>query len=249
MKIFTYFKKMNKLGAAVVEYAVILAFVAAVGSSFTEGFNPAFNNIIKSVSSVLGLAANGSETVSSVQELALGLFTDETKTKPIESGNRYNSFYKEFVSGAGVFMEKHLNDAGIETLWVKDNINYDAKKQDSVAIFQSLWENKIIPESTRSFTLLTIADDMNIAPTMNNQFSATQYLLYSDGGKVHLAATRNFSSLYVSQKGVNGIITAKDVPNESYENKYNAGAAKIVGTNTKVNYIDPNNHGFVKYEP
>ena len=70
MKFFACFKKMNKLGAAMVEYAVILAFVAAVGSSFTEGFNPAFNNIIKSVSSVLGLAANGTETKQSAKDIA-----------------------------------------------------------------------------------------------------------------------------------------------------------------------------------
>ena len=46
MKIFTYFKKMNKLGAAMVEYAVILAFVAAVGSSFTDNISPGVSVIM-----------------------------------------------------------------------------------------------------------------------------------------------------------------------------------------------------------
>ena len=69
MKIFTCFKRMNQVGAAVVEYAVILAFVAAVGSSFTDNISPGVNNIIKSVSSMLGLAANGSETKTTQQRI------------------------------------------------------------------------------------------------------------------------------------------------------------------------------------
>lgn len=245
MKFFAYFKKLNKLGASMVEYAIVLAFISSIGASFSDNLTSVIQKPFNTVASILGLASNGSDTLSSVQKLAYSLFTDETKTKA-NGGNRYNSFYKEFASGAGVFMEKHLKDAGIETLWVKDNINYDENKQDSVNMFQSLWDNKIIPESTKSFRLLTIADDKNVAPTKNNQFSATQYLLYSAEGKVHFAATRNFSSLYVSQEGKNGTITDNGL---SYENKYHAGAATIVGTNTKVNYIDPNNHGFVKYEP
>ena len=248
MKFFAYLKKLNKLGASMVEYAIVLACISAFGASFSDNLTNVLEKPFNSIATILGVESGGSQTVTAVQKLAYSLFTDETKTKS-DGGNRFDSFYMEFVSGAGIFMEKHLKDAGIETLWVKDNIAYSEKNQDSVNMFQSLWDNKIIPESTKSFRLLTIADDKNVAPTMNNQFSATQYLLYSAEGKVHLAATRNFSSLYVSQNGVNGIITAQDIPNKSYENKYNAGAAKIVGTNTKVNYIDPNNHGFVKYEP
>ena len=83
MKFFAFFKKLNKLGTAMVEYAVILAFVAAVGSSFTDGFNPAFNNIIKSVSSVLGLAANGSETKQSAKDKADAIFKNYYNGVPI----------------------------------------------------------------------------------------------------------------------------------------------------------------------
>lgn len=36
MKFFACFKKMNKLGAAMVEYAVILAFVAAVALALLQ---------------------------------------------------------------------------------------------------------------------------------------------------------------------------------------------------------------------
>ena len=228
-----------------VEYAIVLACISAFGASFSDNLTNVLEKPFNSIATILGLESGGSQTLTAVQKLAYSLFTDKTKTK-FDGGNRFDSFYQEFVSGAGVFMEKHLKDAGIETLWVKDNINYDENKQDSVNMFQSLWDNKIIPESTKSFRLLTIADDKNVAPTKNNQFSATQYLLYSAEGKVHLAPTRNFSSLYVSQEGKNGTITDNGL---TYENKYHAGAATIVGTTTKVNYIDPNNHGFVKYEP
>ena len=36
MKFFAYLKKLNKLGVAMTEYAVLLAFVAAIGASFTS---------------------------------------------------------------------------------------------------------------------------------------------------------------------------------------------------------------------
>ena len=60
MKFFACFKKINKLGAAMVEYAVILAFVAAVGSGFTSenGMASSITSIVNKVTDVIGLASD-----------------------------------------------------------------------------------------------------------------------------------------------------------------------------------------------
>ena len=245
MKFFAYLKKLNKLGVAMTEYAVLLAFVAAIGASFTSdsGLGNSISGAVSKAVEAIGLVSG--DIQASVQKKAYSLFTDETKTK-VNGGNRYNSFYKEFVSGAGVFMEKHLHEAGIDTAWSNNLINYNDK---SKAAFEALWASGIIPESTKSFRLLTIADDMNVSPNKGNEFSATQYLLYSSNGQVHLAATRSFSSVTVFEDGKNGIKESTDSPGESYNSQYHVGRSKITGTNTFTYDIDPTNHGFVAYKP
>lgn len=248
MKFFAYLKKLNKLGASMVEYAIVLACIASLGVSVSDNLTNVLNKPFNSIASILGLANSGSETLSSMQKNAFSLFTDETKTKS-NGGNRYDSFYKEFVSGAGIFMEKHLHEAGIDTAWSKDNIDYNQNNTDSVAIFQSLWKSGIIPESTKSFRLVTIADDMNVSPTKGSEFSATQYLLYASNGQVHLAATRSFPSVTVSHDGSNGVIQSNDSPGKTYNSQYHVGRSQITGTNIFTNYIDPTNHGFVAYKP
>ena len=48
--------KKNKCGAAMIEYAVILAFVAGVGATFVDGnMSGSINSIIKNVASLLGM--------------------------------------------------------------------------------------------------------------------------------------------------------------------------------------------------
>lgn len=77
MKFFACFKKMNKLGAAMVEYAVILAFVAAVGSSFTSdnGMASSITAIINKATNVIGLASG--ETSSTNKPYKLPGFANE----------------------------------------------------------------------------------------------------------------------------------------------------------------------------
>lgn len=221
-----------------VEYAVLLAFVAAVGSSFTDGFNPAYNNIIKSVSSVLGLAANGSETVSSVQELALGLFTDPDKCKT-DVKDRFNCFGYEIVSGANKFLGKHLDSAGIKTAFAADSkIDRD--------VINALKNDKILPEHINSIKLITIADEMGVTPDKGKSFAATQYILYQNGKSICLAGTKNLNSITVTTEGKHQTFSEGD---NHFQNNFDIGTAYITGTNQKLNNIDSTNHGFVAYKP
>lgn len=59
MKFFVYFKKLNKLGASMVEYTVLLAFLAAVGSGFTSdsGLGSVISGVMSKAAEVIGLAS------------------------------------------------------------------------------------------------------------------------------------------------------------------------------------------------
>lgn len=78
MKFFAYFKKMNKLGAAMVEYAVLLAFVAAVGSGFTSdsGLGSSISGVVSKAAEVIGLAS-GEKQASADKPYKLPDFTNE----------------------------------------------------------------------------------------------------------------------------------------------------------------------------
>ena len=54
-----FLRRLGKRGTAIVEYAIILAFAAAVGSSFTSdnGMTGSIKSIIGNVNQMLGVAA------------------------------------------------------------------------------------------------------------------------------------------------------------------------------------------------
>ena len=58
--------KKNKCGAAMIEYAVILAFVACVGATFVDGnMSGSINSIIKNVASLLGMEMSDGNILTS----------------------------------------------------------------------------------------------------------------------------------------------------------------------------------------
>ncbi|MGM9570316.1 MAG: Flp family type IVb pilin [Phascolarctobacterium sp.] len=60
MRFILQWLKKNKRGAAITEYAVILAFVAFVGTTFVDGnMSGSINGIIKNVASLLGIETSG----------------------------------------------------------------------------------------------------------------------------------------------------------------------------------------------
>ena len=243
MKFFAFFKKLNKLGTAMVEYAVILAFVAAVGSSFTDGFNPAFNNIIKSVSSVLGLAANGSETKQSAKDKAdaiLSIFYNGVSTKGslYDKNNLLESLAKEIVSGGHQTIEVILKDLKIDTLYGFDN-RENSRTQ--------LEEMNLIPAGANYVKLLTIANENGLDRSHTEPFSATQYLFYSKNDKLYLAATRNIDS-------VTNYKFAEETANSGYScnKKLSSANCTILGATPEQNINFQKhviNDKFVKYEP
>ena len=68
MKFFAYLKKLNKLGVAMTEYAVLLAFVAAIGASFTSdsglgnSISGAVNKAVEAIGLVSGDASSNNKS-------------------------------------------------------------------------------------------------------------------------------------------------------------------------------------------
>ena len=237
MKIFTYFRKMNKLGAAMVEYAVILAFVAAVGSSFTDNISPGVNNIIKSVSSMLGLAANESETKTTQQRIYDSFTALNGKT---HGGNPWESLEKDIVSSC-VYIEKIAN---IDTAYsVRTNMT-DAAKQAG-----------LIPQTATNCKLITVANESGIPPTAGNEndpgthFSATQYLFYQEGKKLYLAQTRSLDTVYVHEEGKHLTIASGEEYGYTQKYDFTKGKYKVGENNWKYLHELHDLSSFVKYEP
>lgn len=249
MKIFTYFKSMNQLGAAVVEYAVILAFVAAVGSGFTDNISPGVNNIVKSVSSMLGLAANGNETQQSAKDIAFTLFTDPEMNKIF--GKRWESFGREIASNGDKYIEDYyFNKIGLDTAYS--------------IVGQYVWNNNppgpaevgLAVDGGKNYKLITIADKNGVscaAGSFNDEsthFSATQYLLCEKNGMMNIVATRELSTVCITKTGthVNDCIPKNEAePTYSLNNNFSQASYK----DKNENWIDVRNleNGFVKYNP
>ena len=246
MKIFTYFKKMNKLGAAMVEYAVILAFVAAVGSSFTDNISPGVNNIIKSVSSMLGLAA-GSETQQSAKDKADNLFRKFYNGVALD-GSTYNdknllgSLSKVIASNGNASFETILKNFGIDTLY-----SFNAMYLGDTEV--RLKAMGLLPDDMKpnSAKLLTIANENKLSASHTEPFSATQYLFYKKGNNMYLAGTRYIDS--VTNYTVNATTTSGDF---TVSKKFSNAKCTILGTppasDITFNPSDVNDK-FVKYEP
>ena len=61
MKFFAYFKKLNKLGASMVEYAIVLACISAFGASFSDNLTNTLNGVFNKVTGVITGAENNSK--------------------------------------------------------------------------------------------------------------------------------------------------------------------------------------------
>ena len=77
MKFFAYLKKLNKLGVAMTEYAVLLAFVAAIGASFTSdsGLGSSISGAVNKAVEAIGLVSG--DTSSNNKSYKLPGFANE----------------------------------------------------------------------------------------------------------------------------------------------------------------------------
>ena len=94
-------QKLNKRGTAIIEYVILLAFVAVVGSAFTnDGMSGSITNIIHNVEHLLGVATDGDEDYSNSRAHACGHMTDFQKplSKYMICSTKMGKHLKEFLS-------------------------------------------------------------------------------------------------------------------------------------------------------
>ena len=77
-------QKLNKRGTAIIEYVILLAFVAVVGGSFlSDGLADPINGIVNNVCKVLGLAADD-EDLGGKYPLKVAANDEDVFRKPLE---------------------------------------------------------------------------------------------------------------------------------------------------------------------
>ena len=84
MKFFANMEKLNKLGVAMTEYAVLLAFVAAIGAGFTadSGLGSSISGAVGKAVEAIGLVSGDIQTsVKGKMDKLLAGFLDEPLSK------------------------------------------------------------------------------------------------------------------------------------------------------------------------
>ena len=241
MKFFAYLKKLNKLGVAMTEYAVLLAFVAAIGASFTSdsGLGNSISGAVNKAVEAIGLVSG--EKQASASDKAYDLFAN----KLYGVNSKYETFGKLIGliwsgSSQSIPLGAELCAAGIDTLFAIDNL------VPSNSNYKALVIKGLLPENAKYAKLITIADQ-NGLDSSANAFSATQYLCHQIDGKLVLAATRKIDSLNVTQLNAAQTVTASN-GNEYTINK-SINAANFIGTDNKSYKTNQINDDFVRYEP
>lgn len=246
MKFFAYLKKLNKLGVAMTEYAVLLAFVAAIGASFTSdsGLGNSISGAVNKAVEAIGLVSG--EKQASVKGKMDKLLADFLAGAPLknpqtQSGLRKDSLAAELASGGDRFLEDYLKNAGIDTLYAFDSI-YTNDRLDA------LKAAGVIAENAKNVKLLTVANENGLSFPNQGPISATQYLFCQEGSTMKLVATRNLDSIYnISEGGhtINGSYTQSGVT-ETYNRTKNIKEAKYMDNGVELK-INQGANGFVLY--
>lgn len=241
MKFFAYLKKLNKLGVAMTEYAVLLAFVAAIGASFTSdsGLGNSISGAVSKAVEAIGLVSGDKQ--ASASDKAYDLFANKlygVNSKDETFGKLIGLIWSG--SSQSIPLGAELCAAGIDTLFAIDNL------VPSNSNYKALVSKGLLPENAKYAKLITIADQ-NGLDSSANAFSATQYLCHQIDGKLVLAATRKIDSLNVTQLNAAQTVTASN-GNEYTINK-SINAANFIGTDNKSYKTNQINDDFVRYEP
>lgn len=248
IKFLAYLKKMNKLGVAMTEYAVLLAFVAAVGAGFTSdsGLGSSISGAVGKAVAAIGLVSGDIQTsVKGKMDKLLAGFLDGAplKNEQNKQFKRWESLAKEIVSGGGNYLDDFLKAAGIDTAYSFRNLNTEAD-------MAALKAQGLYVDGASLYKMVTIANDNGVssnrgsADNPETHFSATQYVFYSKDGNVYLAGTRNLDTVYVHEASNNhGTYTPKEGPAYTITNSFTKGKYQ----NQEGQWVECNNiqSGFV----
>lgn len=244
MKFFANLKKLNKLGASMVEYAIVLACISAFGASFSDNLTNVLEKPFNSIATILGLASNQ----QSAKDIAFTLFTDSEMNKI--SGNRWESFGREIASNGDKYIEDYyFNKIGLDTA-------YSIVGEYAWSKLPKPADVGLAVDGGKNYKLITIADKNGVSCAVGNfndestHFSATQYLLCEKNGMMNIVATRELSTVCITTTGNH---FSDRVPNNKNEPKYslNNNFSKASYKDKNENWIDVRSleNGFIKYAP
>ena len=177
MKFFANLKKLNKLGASMVEYAIVLACISAFGASFSDNLTNVLEKPFNSIATILGLESGGSQT-QTIQQKIYDLFTGLNGNS--HSADPSQSLTKDIVSGGPRFLE---GLAGIDTAYALHSYQITDR-----AIAAGLGI-----DNTNSYKLITVANQSGVQPTKGNNMylAGTRYIDSVTNYKVGAETTSN----------------------------------------------------------
>lgn len=183
-------QNLNKRGTAIIEYVILLAFVAVVGSTFTnDGMSGSITNIIHNVEHLLGVATDGDEDYSNSRAHACGHMTDFQKPLSKVVDGVYDMFNKN-----GETLKRILID------------------QDGNVLYGTVYKNT---GGTRDLEVEEISG-LNVS----NLLAGTGYTFGSGEGTIHGNTQVNSFISFKQDGTVEGAHNSLKVDGKQYNNQW-----------------------------
>ena len=197
-----FLRRLGKRGTAIVEYAIILAFAAAVGSSFTSenGMTGSIKSIIGNVNQMLGVAAGKEESKVAVSEnakqwssLLNDLYNEVITANPNPEGKLMEiKIYKSDVDGNSTIQYSYYDDNNKNPEYTKQ-MNLLLNSGDKSYYLQG--ENFIRFDYEGAFSEGTNSNPMRIQIAEQGQKKPFEYISYNNDTSTFYATVGYFGSL------------------------------------------------------
>ena len=205
-----FLRRLGKRGTAIVEYAIILAFAAAVGSSFTSdnGMTGSIKSIIGNVNQMLGVAAGN----------------QSTKAVAGAGAEQFQNALSQVVDG----IYKHFKDNGYQLATIKFD-NNSQYGMGSIAEIRYYDGNQIQKISAREIAGIThVSQFLDDDSFVYGRTPGMTYLAFDEQGNV--IKNNSLDSNYTST------LTFKDKnSNGQTQLSYDEGTKTFVVTNVDAN--------------
>ena len=197
-----FLRRLGKRGTAIVEYAIILAFVAAVGSSFTSdaGMAGSIKSIIGNVNQLLGVAAGKEEGKLTIagnaeqwSELLDDLYNKVIKANPNPDGKLMEiKIYQSDVDGNSKIQYSYYDDYNNNSEY-KKTMNLLFNSGEKSYYFQG--DNFIRFDYEGAFSEGTNSNPMRIQIAEQGTKKPIEYISYSKDSGAFYATVGYFGNL------------------------------------------------------
>lgn len=197
-----FLRKLGKRGTAIIEYVILLSFVAVIGASFTSdaGMGGSIKSIITNVEQLLGLAAGKEESKVAVSEnakqwsgLLNDLYNEVIKANPNPDGKLMEiKIYQSDVDGNSKIQYSYYDDYNNNSEYKKTMnllFNSDGKS------YYLQGDNFIRFDYEGAFSEGTNSNPMRIQIAEQGNKKAFEYISYNKDSSTFYATVGYFGSL------------------------------------------------------